>query len=112
MLTAAQGDTVNSKNPTENAATDTPRSTVLDVESLRTNSTGSAEAQTRSQMSCTHVERPISAIAAEIIQGQRGVLSDDERIRLARIRKDRRAGWMPTFADFDFLMELAERLVQ
>jgi len=110
MLTAAQGDIVNWKNPTENAATDTPHSTVLDMESLRTPSIESAEGPTSLPMSRGPVARPISATGDEITPARSGALSDQERIQLARIKKDRRNGWMPTFTDFDFLLELTERL--
>jgi hypothetical protein len=37
-------------------------------------------------------------------------LSDDERIRLAKIKRDRRNGWMASFDDYDFLLSLVERL--
>jgi hypothetical protein len=110
MRTAAQGDTVNLRNPTENAATDTPRSTVLDMESLRTQSTESAEGPTSLTTFRGPVARPISATGDETIPAHSGALSDKERIQLARIKKDRRNGWMPTFTDFDFLLELTERL--
>jgi hypothetical protein len=80
------------------------------MESLSTRSTESAEGQTFPRTCSGVAERQISATGGEITQGRSGVLSDEERIRLARIRKDRRLGWMQSFSDTEFLLELLSRL--
>jgi hypothetical protein len=50
------------------------------------------------------------AIEACATKGRNGLLSDAERLVLGRIHKDRRLGFMPSFVDFDFLLEICERL--
>jgi hypothetical protein len=37
-------------------------------------------------------------------------LSDDDLLRLAKIRRNRRLGYMATFEEFDFLLEVIGRL--
>jgi len=42
--------------------------------------------------------------------GPSSPLSDDERWKLARVRRNRRFGWMPTMEECDFLLELLGKL--
>jgi hypothetical protein len=92
-----------------NAAEGTPRGTVIDMESYRTSSPESAEART-----LPRTQNGAAGIATEPCDtpARSGVLSDAERGKLAKIRRDRNAGWMPTFEEFDFLLEIAERIAR
>ena len=38
------------------------------------------------------------------------LLTEDERLKLATIRRNRNQGWMPTFWETDFLLEMVEKL--
>lgn len=51
----------------------------------------------------------VGNITALPTEGHNSHLSDDERLRLAKIRRNRNQGWMPTFEEFDFLLEIVER---
>lgn len=90
-----------------NAAENTPLGTVIDMESYRTSSPASVADRT---------SRPIPNGPAGIvtapcdIPARSGVLSDAERLKLARIRRNRNQGWMPTFEEFDFLLEMVEKV--
>jgi hypothetical protein len=92
-----------------NAAKDTPRGTVIDMESYRTLSPAPEEAQT---------PQPIPSGPAGVVtapcatQGRNGALSDADRLRLAKIRRNRNQGWMPTFDEFDFLLDALERITR
>jgi hypothetical protein len=53
------------------------------------------------------------ATASEITPARSGVrLSDAERLTLARIKRNRRQGWMASFEEFDFLLEILERMAR
>jgi hypothetical protein len=90
-----------------NAAENTPRGTVIDMESYRTSSLESEGDQT---------PRPIPNGPVSIVtepcdtKAHSGALSDAERLKLAKIRRNRNLGWMPTFEEFDFLLEVVERM--
>ena len=92
-----------------NAAEDTPLGTVINMESYRTSSVEAAEGQISPRIASGLAS---TATAPCDTKGRSGALSDDERIRLARIRKDRRLGWMQSFSDVDFLLDLLERIVR
>jgi hypothetical protein len=53
-----------------------------------------------------------TAKSPESRSGPTANLSDDERQKLARIRRNRNQGWMPTFEEFDFLLEVTERMAR
>ena len=89
-----------------NAATNTPRGTVIDMESYRTSSPESEADRTQNSIlsgAAGNVTEPCAT------KGCNGLLSDDERLKLAKIRRNRSQGWMPTFEEFDFLLEIVER---
>ncbi len=90
-----------------NAVENTHRGTVIDMENCRTSSPGSEAVQTFPR---TANGPAIGAIGKSATPDRSSLLSDADRIKLARIQKDRRLGWMPTFQDFDFLLEMVERL--
>lgn len=87
-----------------NAAIDSPRGTAFDMESYRTVDT-EPTATTRNRAR-------FGAVANATTNGTQAhsfCLSDEERLTLARIRRNRKAGFMATFEEFDFLLEIAER---
>jgi hypothetical protein len=88
------------------------------MESLHTQSTEAAEVPTFRKTPGGVVEsRPTTpassspdATANKITPDRSGALSDAEKLRLAKIRRDRNAGWMATFEDFDWLLSKVEEL--
>ena len=98
---------------TASAATNSRPSMELDMESSRTRSTGSAEVPTVPRTQAGPVEGMTDATASEITPARSGVrLSDAERLTLARIKRNRRQGWMASFEEFDFLLEILERMAR
>jgi len=90
----------------------------MDMGSLRTQSTEAAEdpmpQKTPSGVAefppTTPVDLSPGATASKTIPDRSGALSADERWKLAKIRRNRNQGWMPTFEEFDFLLEIVERI--
>jgi hypothetical protein len=104
MLIEDQGASVRT-NETEGAAISSRRGMELDMESLATSCTEPKDRETFPQIA-SGVAGNATAAATP---GHNSRLSDEERIRLARIRKDRRLGWMPSFNDVEFLLDLIAR---
>ena len=88
-------------------AENTPRGTVIDMESYRTLSPESAEEATPRKIP----SGPAGSVTEPCdIPAHNSPLSDAERLKLAQIRRNRAQGWMPTFEEFDFLLEMVERM--
>ena len=88
-----------------NVAPSTHRGTVIDMESYRISSAEAVEVQT-SQKTASGPAGIATAPCAT--RDRSGLLSDAEREKLARIRRNRNQGWMATFEEFDFLLEMVE----
>ena len=101
---------MNSSNPMANAATNSHPSMVLDMESLRTQSTVEREAATFPKTQPGPVADTPAATASATIPARSG-LSETEQLKLAQIKRNRRAGWMPTFEETDFLIAALERFL-
>lgn len=102
---------MNYANRTEPGATATPRGMELDMGSLSILSPAGAEARTASKTASGPVECRTPATESATIPGHSG-LTDEERMKLAKIRRNRAHGWMPTFEEFDFLLTLVEALTR
>jgi hypothetical protein len=92
--------------PMEKSATNSPHGTVIDMESYTTSSIASAEDQIRPKTS----SGPATTATASATPVRSSPLSEEEREKLARIRRNRNQGWMATFEEFDFLLTLVEAL--
>jgi hypothetical protein len=102
---------VNYSNRTAPAATASPRGMELDMENLSISSPVERAEVTRSKIPSGLAGCPTPATESEITPARSGVrLSEDERTKLARIRRNRREGWMPTFEEFYFLLEIVETM--
>jgi hypothetical protein len=92
-----------------NAAENTHLGTVIDMESYRTLSPAPTADRTPKPIP----SGPAGNVTEPSVTPDRsGVLSADERWKLAKIRRNRNQGWMPTFEEFDFLLSIAERVNQ
>jgi len=89
------------------AATNSPPGMVLDMESLCTSSPAPTAGQTTKRIVSGAAP---SATSAETTPARSSRLSADEEMKLAKIRRNRQQGWMPTFEEFDFLLEILERI--
>ena len=92
------------------AAINMPALTVLDMENLRTESTAGEAGATPKPTLCGHVVDTIPATEKPITPARSSPLSEDEQMKIARIRRNRLHGWMPTFWETDFLLEMVEKL--
>lgn len=90
-----------------NVAESTPPGTVIDMESYHTSS---PEREVEATPPRTQSGLASIVTAPCGTKARSGVLSDAERTKLAKIRRNRNAGWMPTFKEFDFLLSLTERI--
>jgi hypothetical protein len=91
-----------------NAAINSPRGMVIDMESYRTSSAEAAEGPISPAIASGPA---MTATAPCDTKARSGVeFSDAERSKLARIRRNRNQGWMATFEEFDFLLEMVERI--
>jgi hypothetical protein len=81
----------------------------LDMESLSTSLPADAAEVTRSTTASGAADCPTPATASATTPARSG-LSEAEQMKLARIRRNRNQGWMPTFKEFDFLLEMVERI--
>ena len=102
---------MNSPTRAASAATNSPALTVLDMESLHTESTEAEAARTPKPILCGPVADTIPATERQITPARNSRLSEDEQRKLAKIRRNRQQGWMPTFEEFDFLLEMVERMM-
>jgi hypothetical protein len=91
-----------------NDATPSPRSTVIDMENLRTSSDADAPDPTRQR-----IRAGVAATATETnsTADRNSPLSVADEQRLWRIRRDRANRFMVSAPDVDFLLELLERLI-
>ena len=89
-----------------NAAINTQGGTALGKATSRILSTEPKDPAMSSQTFCGAVE----IVTPCDTQAHSGALSDAERMKLAKIRRNRSQGWMPTFEEFDFLLSAVERL--
>ncbi len=90
-----------------NAVENTHRGTVIDMENCRTSSAADVAGPTCPK---TASGLATTATAPCATAGHNSPLSDAERSKLAKIRRDRRNGWMASFEDFDFLLGVVDRL--
>jgi hypothetical protein len=90
-----------------NAAESTPRGTVIGMESCRTLSPESEAGRTLPRIPSGVAG---SATAPCATRDRNGLLSDDERLLLAKIRRNRNQGMLPTLLDCDFMLHVLERM--
>ena len=90
-----------------NAATSTRAGTEPEKVTCITSSTGPMADQTLTR-TLSGAAKNTTPLATPAHSGAR--LSDDERLTLARIKRNRRQGWMATFDEMDFLLGILERL--
>jgi hypothetical protein len=90
-----------------NVVIDMQSGTVLEKATSPTSST-EPRGQATSNPTFSGVVRDATPLDTQAHSGAH--LSDDERLRLAKIKRDRRNGWMASFDDYDFLLSLVERL--
>lgn len=93
-----------------NAATNSPRGTVIDMESYRTSSPEAGEDRTLPRIANGPAGVAIEPCVTPVPNGQ--TLSEEEKLRIAKIRRDRRHGWMATFDDCDFMLAMLEKLTR
>ena len=91
-------------------AIDSRRGMELDMENLSISGPLAVEDRTQLKTANGDAEDGTVATPGGIIPARSGVLSDAERLKVARIRRNRNQGWMPTFEEFDFLLEIVERM--
>ena len=90
-------------------ATNSPRLTDSDMESLRT-SLAAEELEATKKAMCSGVAA--TATATNFTSDHSLRLSEEEERKLSRIRKDRANRFMVSAPDVDFLLEILERLNQ
>ena len=90
-----------------NVVIDMQSGTVLEKAISPTSSTEPKDQETLNLMFSGVVGR-VTPLATPALSGAR--LSDDERLKLAKIRRNRSQGWMPTFEEFDSLLAMVEKL--
>ena len=89
-------------NSTANAVETAPRGMALDMESLSTSLLSGEAAPIRSQTASGDAGARRDATPGEITQARSGAqVSDAERLKLARIRRNRNQGWMASFGGED-----------
>ena len=88
-------------------ATNSPRLTDSDMESLRTSTHAVEEGAIRPRIRAGHVA---TATANACTSDRSSPLSADDEQRLARIRKDRANRFMVSAPDVDFLLEILGRV--
>jgi len=89
----------------ESDATDSPHGTDSATENSPTWSTEEEAELTARQIA----SGPVETVTENITPVPSSLLSDDEQKRLARIRSDRRSGWMQSAGDVEFLLEIVKR---
>ena len=89
------------------AATNSPPSTELDMESLHISKPKAAEDQTPPKTPSGLAGHAIETCS---MSGCSSHLSAGEAQRLARITRDRRNGWMVSVVDVDFLLDVIGRM--
>jgi hypothetical protein len=83
----------------------------LDMESLSISSPAERAEATPLKTPNGLADCPTPATESAITPARSGAsLSEDERAKLAQIKRNRRAGWMPTFEEFDALLAMLEKL--
>ena len=90
-----------------NVVIDMQSGTVLEKAICPTSSTEPRGRETLNRTSCGVAEDTTKSATPDR-SGQ--TLSEEEKLRIAKIRRDRRHGWMATFDDLDFLLEMLEKV--
>jgi hypothetical protein len=94
-----------------NDADDSPLGTVIDMESYRTSELASAADQTPRKTRSGPAGIVTEPYATPDPNGA-GLVSEMEKVEIAKIRRNRDAGRLPTILECDFLLGLTERLTR
>jgi hypothetical protein len=90
----------------ENGATNSPHGMDTVTENCSMSSTADAQGRTKPTTFCGAA----GDITEQPIPDRSSLLSDDERLLLAKIRRNRDNCLLPTLLDCDFMLETLERL--